>query len=120
MTNPQTHFTSLYVHFGYAGVLLSTSTAGCWTEKEATNLYQRKLIQLLSLYKGQMIRLRHVFRERRRAFLIQWQREGGSKLQGMASTLIQISLCYTCCNKEIKFLAFNLSYVVVVCPKISK
>ena len=71
------------VHFGYAYISFVTSSAGCWTEKEATNLYHRKLMQLLSLYKGQMIRLRHVFRERRRAFLIQWQREGGSKLQGI-------------------------------------
>jgi len=64
-------------------VMLFFRSAGCWTREEATNIYHKKLERLLSLYKGQMLRLKHVLKERRRAFLIQWQREGGSKLQGM-------------------------------------
>ena len=63
-------------------------TAGCWTKEEATNIYHRKLERLLTLYRGQLLRLKHVLKERRRAFLIQWQREGGSKLQGMVHLLM--------------------------------
>ena len=67
-------------------------SAGCWTREEATNIYHRKLELLLSLYRGQLLRLKHVFKERRRAFLIQWQREGGSKLQGVGFHLLTMVL----------------------------
>ena len=63
--------------------MLFQRSAGCWTREEAANIYHRKLELLLSLYRGQLLRLKHVLKENRRAFLIQWQREGGSKLQGI-------------------------------------
>ena len=61
---------------------LSCSNAGAWTEDEAYKIYREKLSRLRDLYIGQLGHLKHVLHEKRREFLLQWQNEGGSRLQG--------------------------------------
>ena len=58
------------------------STAGAWTDGEAYKIYREKLSRLRDLYMGQLGHLKHVLQEKRREFLLQWQNEGGARLQG--------------------------------------
>ena len=53
-----------------------------WTEQEAYRLYRDKLVRLRELYMGQLSRLKHMMKERRRRFLAEWQAAGGTKGDG--------------------------------------
>ena len=66
-------------------VLYLHSNAGVWTDDEAYKIYREKLTRLRDLYMGQLGHLKHVLQEKRREFLVQWQNEGGSRLQGKVS-----------------------------------
>ena len=63
-------------------VLVLCSDAGVWSRPEAEQIYRRRLLTLKELYRGQLSRVRYQLREKRRQFLLQWQREGGQKSQG--------------------------------------
>lgn len=65
--------------------LVVRSEAGAWTEHEAHQIYQEKLMKLRDLYIGQLSHLKHVLLERRRQFLLEWQAAGGSKEEGLYS-----------------------------------
>lgn len=53
-----------------------------WSRPEAEQIYRRRLVTLKELYRGQLSRVRYQLKEKRRQFLLQWQREGGQKSQG--------------------------------------
>lgn len=83
----------LYIHCSLIFINLSScSDAGAWTDEEAYKIYREKLARLRDLYLGQLGHLKHVLQEKRREFLLQFQNEGGSRLQGVHSVLLCVQL----------------------------